>query len=124
MKVRRDFVTNSSSSSFIICKDNISHDDLLKVLLEIANKESHYYDDDEDYTEDDITENCVAYRYHVKEATKENPHPEYDDYWGSVKTVYDNHYIIDNDDCGRYDWDAIEEVLKKYNIPWEYGYCD
>ena len=124
MKVRKDFVTNSSSSSFIVCKDNISHDDLLKVLLEIANKESHYYDDDEDYTEEDITENCVAYRYHIKEATKENPHPEYDDYWGSVETVYDNHYIIDNDDCGRYDWDVIEEVLKKHNIPWEYGYCD
>lgn len=125
MKVRKDFVTNSSSSSFIISKDNISHDDLLKVLLEIANKESHYYDDDEEnYTEEDITENCVAYRYHIKEATKENPHPEYDDYWGSLEKVYDNHYIIDNDDCGRYDWDAIEEVLKKHNIPWEYGYCD
>lgn len=124
MKVRRDFVTNSSSSSFIICKDNISHDDLLKVLLEIANKESHYYDDDEDYTEEDITENCVAYRYHIKEATKENSHHEYDDYWGSIEAVYDNHYIIDNDDCGRYDWDVIEEVLKKHNISWEYGYCD
>ena len=124
MKVRQDFVTNSSSSSFIVCKDNISYDDLLKVLLEIANKESHYYDDDEDYTEEDITENCVAYRYHIKEATKENPYPEYNDYWGSVETVYDNHYIIDNDDCGRYDWGVIEEVLKKHNIPWEYGYCD
>lgn len=123
MKVRRDFVTNSSSSSFIICKDNISHDDLLKVLLEIANKELHYYDDDEDYTEEDITENCVAYRYHINEATKENPYSEYD-FWGRLEGAYDNHYIIDNDDCGRYDWDAIEEVLKEHNIPWEYGYCD
>lgn len=81
MKVRKDFVTNSSSSSFIICKDNISHDDLLKVLLEIANKELYYYDDDEDYTEEDITEDCVAYRYHIKEATKDDPYPKYDDYW-------------------------------------------
>lgn len=126
MKVRHDFVTNSSSSSFIICKDNISHDDLLKVLLEIANKESHYYDDDEDYTEEDIAENCVAYRYHIKEVTKENPYSEYEEfgYGKSEDKTYDNHYIIDNDDCGRYDWDAIEEVLKKHNIPWEYGYCD
>jgi len=124
MKVRKDFVTNSSSSSFIICKDNVSHEDLLKVLLEIANKEYHYYDDDEGYTEEDITENCVAYRYHIKEATKENPYSEYDDYWGSLEKVYENHYIIDNDDCGRYDWDAIEEVLKKHNISWECGYCD
>lgn len=124
MKVRKDFVTNSSSSSFIICKDNIFYDKLLKVLLEIANIESSYYFD-EKYTEKDITEDCVAYRYHITDATKENPHFEYEDNWFCTgKITYDNHYIIDNDGCVRYDWDIIEDILSKYGIPWDLGYCD
>ena len=120
MKIRHDFVTNSSSSSFIISKDNISHGQLLEILLEIANKEY----DNNDYTWDDVKGNCVAYRYHIKEATKKEPYEEYDWYSDDINQKYDNHYIIDNEDCGRYNWDAIEEVLTKHNIPWEYGYCD
>lgn len=124
MKVRKDFVTNSSSSSFIICKDNISYDKLLKVLLEIANIESSYYFDEE-YTEKDITEDCVAYRYHITDATKEKPHFEYEDNWFCTgKITYDNHYIIDNEGCVRYDWDIIEDILSKYGISWDLGYCD
>lgn len=124
MKVRKDFVTNSSSSSFIICKDNISYDKLLKVLLEIANIESSYYFDEE-YTEKDITEDCVAYRYHITDATKEKPHFEYEDNWLCTgKITYDNHYIIDNEGCVRYDWDIIEDILSKYGISWDLGYCD
>lgn len=124
MKVRKDFVTNSSSSSFIICKDNISYEQLLQVLLEIANIESSYYFDEE-YTEKDITEDCVAYRYHITDATKEKPHFEYEDNWLCTgKITYDNHYIIDNEGCVRYDWDIIEDILSKYGIPWDLGYCD
>ena len=40
MKMREDFVTNSSSSSFIISKDDVSYDRLLEILLEIANEEA------------------------------------------------------------------------------------
>ena len=38
--------------------------------------------------------------------------------------LYDNHYIVDNESCIRYDWDAVEEILEKYDIPWVMGYCD
>lgn len=84
------------------------------------------YYNDEDYTEEDISENCVAYKYHITNATKENPHSEYKEYgYGADEEImYDNHYIINNNGCSRYDWSAVKDVLAKHNIPWEYGYCD
>ena len=125
MKVRKDFVTNSSSSSFIIEKDQLSYGQLLKYLLQIANKEATYYDetDGKPYKWKDVEKNCVAGRYKITDATPENPYTVYEDF-SDEKNVYTNHYIIDNDDCGRYDWDAIEEVLSKHGIKWNYGYCD
>jgi hypothetical protein len=118
MKVRRDFVTNSSSSSFIISKDDISYDKLLEVLLEIANEEATWFDNGESYT--DYGE--ISYRYRIREGTPERPYEDYE--WGYTSTYYDNHFIVDNDSCCRYDWDAIEEVLNRHGIPWITGYCD
>lgn len=118
MKVRKDFVTNSSSSSFVISKDDISYDKLLEVLLEIANTERTYWDDEDTYG----SYNDISYRYEIHEGTPEKPYEDYE--WGYTSTYYNNHFIIDNNSCGRYDWDAVEDVLAKYNIPWTYGYCD
>ena len=113
MKVRRDFVTNSSSSSFIISRNHISYEKLLNILLEIANKEADLADDENctDYNE-------ISYRYEIRECTPANP---YEDWYGRE---YNNDFVIDNNSCGRYDWSVIEDILQKYNIPWRYGYCD
>ena len=133
MKCRLSHVTNSSSSSFIISKDQIDRDRLIEVLLEIANKEYAYEDEDVDdnhFTlEDDVTSNCVAGRYHITEATKEHSLDkvniygyEWDEY--SDSDIYDNHWFINNEGCGRYNWWIIEEILDKYGIKWQSGYCD
>lgn len=125
MKMRLGHVTNSSSSSFIISKDQIDHNKLIEVLLEIANKEAGY-----DYIiynlEEDVTSDCVAGRYHIKEATKEHPLDEDGYEWCkySGSDPYDNHWFIDNESCVRYNWDVIEEVLDKYGIEWYIGYCN
>ena len=117
LKIREDFVTNSSSSSFIISKDYISRDKLMEIILEIANEERKYWDDEDHYENYDE----VSYRYIIKEGTKDKP---YEDYAWLRPTYYDNHYIVDNESCGRYDWDAIGDVLDKHNIQWNTGYCD
>lgn len=120
MKLRSDFVTNSSSSSFIISKNHVSRDKLQEILLEIANREGW---SDEPYTwEDDVTDDTVAYRYHIREATPEHPYNE--DYYHRDKKIYDNHFIIHNHDCGRYNFFIVDKVLGEHNIPWTYGYCD
>ena len=100
-----------------------------KILSAFANEEadSYWRNDNRKYTMEDISDDTVAYRYHIQEATLENPYENFDDYGylGTIeKKQYDNHFIIDNDSNGRYDWDIIEEILAKYNIPWQSGYCD
>lgn len=128
MKTRLSHVTNSSSSSFIISKNDITKDKLIEVLLEIANESDKEWreklnDEDYPYTlENCVKDDCVAYNYNIYEGTEELPH--YQDNWYGDEIIYTNNFVIDND-CGiRYDWDIVDKILSKYGIPWEQGYCD
>ena len=120
MKIRNDFITNSSSSSFIISKDDISYDKLLEILIKMAVIEECV---DESYTKDDVTDNCVGDRYEIREATADCPLNEMGLPCSYFDNIYTNHYIIKNDGC-RFDTDIVIDVLDEHEIPWEFGYCD
>lgn len=136
MKIRTDYVTNSSSSSFIISRHDISEENLLKLLLELANETAWWDDEEEDtyrYTDEDFEyysdEDCISIsNFNLREATEDKPYnsyyewDKYSDNDGGI--TYTNHYIIDNDSCCRYEWYTIKEVLAKHNLNLICGYCD
>lgn len=123
MKVRKDFVTNSSSSSFIISRKDITRGRLLDILLEMANEEGKQWRDDDwdGYDWSDVTGDGISH-FRIKEYT-DDPYTVW--YWSNrPDEEYRDVYVVDNDDCGRYNWDVVEKVLNKHGLELVYGNCD
>lgn len=124
MKIRNDFVTNSSSSSFIISKDKITHGHLLDILLEMANEEMKTWSGGnlDEYDWSDVRGDGVG-RFNIREFTDDNAYLVYG--WDEKpKQVYKDVFVIDNDDIGRYNWGAVAKVLNKHGLELIKGNCD
>lgn len=125
MKIRKDFVTNSSSSSFIISRDKVTHGRLLDILLEMANEEYKHWsnDDEEEFNWSDVSGNGVGH-FRIKEYV-DVPYQVYK-WFGEddIEAEYKNVFVVENEDCGRYYWDAVEKVLNKHGLELIKGECD
>ena len=118
MKYRSDFVTNSSSSSFVIAKDSVkSKKALKKMLYKFAKKEAKLLEFYDEFENEKEFKRYVKSRYGVKKVTKKKPYT-YND------KVYTKHYLVDNEGNGRYNRKDIEVYMGKKGIGIEWTYCD
>jgi len=143
IKVRVDFITNSSSSSFIISTKDVDYNHLVNVVLKDYHMEmkkefgylkeyseeeiASWYDPEKVLNDDDS--NFGLFIKNKNEIDEEDDHYG----WGwsekdkaeEIKKQEEQFYVIDNNCTRRFDFDIVEKVFTgKYNIPWKYGYCD
>ncbi len=118
MKFRSSFVTNSSSSSFVISAKDIGLDQLFNGAFRefYFNRNDYYPTLSQVLNNDDI--NCALF---VKTGKEIN-----DDSYDETNFLEDElFYVIDNNCICRFDWETVREIFEeKHKINYTLGYCD
>ncbi len=115
MKLRTDFVTNSSSSSYIICFARISDEEKAKAIIDKYNLRVFNVDgvnQEKNWCGELGADFCGAIIYGVDEVLKNNPDSNFiiiedsndgvEDEWGDVEYDYD--FLMNN---------AIDEITEE-----------
>ena len=118
MKMRLSFVTNSSSSSFIIDKKDISKEKLKEILLRLANIDAADWND-EPYTEDDFYGDGIG-RYNILDS--DSGDKDEISYWTNGY-INAGKWIVHNDVTIHYNWDDVEDAFEEEGVNIAYGHC-